>query len=100
MKLDFESEWNDLQCRLRRFLFRKKVPSSRHDDIIQETALRLLLMWGQVDRTRSPWPLTVTIATNLLRDEGRIRPVREVAGGDLPERAAKVDVERSGLARV
>jgi DNA-directed RNA polymerase specialized sigma24 family protein len=99
MKLDFESEWDDLQRRLRRFLFRKKVPSSRHDDIVQETALRLLLMWGQVDRTRSPWPLTVTIATNLLRDERRIRPVREVAG-DLPERAAKVDVERSGLARV
>src|SRR5688500_4688799 len=99
MKVDFEGEWGELQKRLRRFLFRKKVPAARHDDLVQETALRLLLMWSQVDRSRSPWPLTVTIATNLLRDEVRVRPVREVVG-DLPDHAAEVDVERSGLARV
>ncbi|MGH2807858.1 MAG: sigma factor [Actinomycetota bacterium] len=99
MKRDFEAEWGDLQERLRRFLFRKKVPASRHDDLVQETALRLLLMWDQVDRSRPPWPLTATIVTNLLKDQARVRPVREVAG-EVPERAAQVDVERSGLARV
>lgn len=99
MKRDFEAEWAQLQKRLRAFLFGKKVPAGRHDDLVQETALRLLLMWDQVDRTRSPWPLTVTIATNILRDEGRVRPIREVTG-EVPELAAQIDVERSGLARV
>lgn len=97
-KRSFETEWPQLSARLRRLLARKRVPGSCHDDLVQETALRLLVMWDQVDRNRSPWPLTVTIVMNLLRDANRPRPVREVCG-NIPDVIAAADVERSGIAR-
>ena len=99
MKRDFEHQWTELSPRLRLFLARKKVPSGRRDDLVQEVALRLLLMWPQVDRGRPLWPLAVTITMNLVRDEGRARPVREIYG-DVPDVLGVSDVETSGLARV
>ena len=97
-KRSFETEWPQLSARLRRLLARKNVPAGCHDDLVQETALRLVVMWDQVDRNRSPWPLTVTIVMNLLRDANRPRPVREICG-DIPDVIAAADVERSGIAR-
>ncbi len=69
----FEAEWSVLSQRLRLLLVRKRVQPSFHDDLIQETAVRLLSMWETVDRRRPLWPLTVTIALNLLRDRWRRR---------------------------
>ncbi|MEA2451696.1 MAG: hypothetical protein QOG04_406 [Actinomycetota bacterium] len=98
-KRDFESEWPLLARRLKSFLSRKKVPATKQDDLIQETALRLYKMWDSVDRNRPAWALTVTIALNLLRDEYRRAPHADVVA-DLPDIAQNYDVERAGLARV
>ncbi|MEA2517529.1 MAG: hypothetical protein QOG16_1367 [Actinomycetota bacterium] len=98
-KRDFESEWPLLAKRLKSFLGRKKVPASKQDDLIQETALRLYKMWDSVDRNRPAWALTVTIALNLLRDEYRRAPHADVVS-DLPDIPQNYDVERAGLARI
>lgn len=97
---DFEHQWPTIQSGLKGLLARKKVPFGEHDDLIQETALRLYGMWGRVDPGRSPWPLAVTIALNLVRDGSRRRPIREVASADVPDRPDSHEVERAGLARV
>ena len=99
-KRDFEVEWPLLAKRLKSFLARKKVPVTKQDDLIQETALRLYKMWDTVDRNRPAWALTVTIALNLLRDEYRRAPHADVVA-ELPDIAQiNYDVERAGLARV
>jgi DNA-directed RNA polymerase specialized sigma24 family protein len=95
----FEQQWPDLARRLDTMLAGKRVPAHKRDDIVQETGLRLFRMWEQVDPERPLWALVVTIALNLLRDEARKRPEREVLGL-VPDRAADQDVERAGLARL
>jgi DNA-directed RNA polymerase specialized sigma24 family protein len=95
----FEQQWPDLARRLDTMLAGKRVPAHKRDDIVQETGLRLFRMWDQVDPERPLWALVVTIALNLLRDEARKRPEREVLGL-VPDRAADQDVERAGLARL
>ncbi|HEY7876237.1 MAG TPA: sigma-70 family RNA polymerase sigma factor [Actinomycetota bacterium] len=97
---DFEHQWPEIQSGLKSLLSRKKVPALEHDDLIQETALRLYGMWGRVDPSRSPWPLAVTIALNLVRDGARHRPIKEVASAEIPDRPDLHEVERAGLARV
>jgi DNA-directed RNA polymerase specialized sigma24 family protein len=99
-KRDFEHQWPAIQSGLKGLLSRKKVPALEHEDLIQETALRLYGMWGRVDPTRSPWPLAVTIALNLVRDGTRHRPIREVSSAEVPDVPDLHEVERAGLARV
>ncbi len=96
---DFENLWPALARRLHAMLSAKRVPPHKRDDIVQETGLRLFGMWEHVDPQRSIWGLTVTIALNLLRDEARRHPEREVLGL-VPERATESDVETVGLARL
>ncbi|MGH2756698.1 MAG: RNA polymerase sigma factor [Actinomycetota bacterium] len=99
MKRDFETEWPQLAGRLKSFLVRKQVAPDRREDLVQETALRLYGIWERVDRSRSAWALTATIALNLIRDEGRRNghcyPVAEP-----PEVNCTDDVEQIALARV
>jgi DNA-directed RNA polymerase specialized sigma24 family protein len=97
---DFEHQWPEIQSGLKSLLARKKIPAPEHDDLIQETALRLYGMWGRVDPSRSPWPLAVTIALNLVRDGARHRPIREVCSAEVPDTPDLHEVERAGLARV
>jgi hypothetical protein len=84
--------------RLRAFLLRKGTSPARVDDIVQETALRLVQMGDAVDRDRSPWPLIVTIALNLQRDEYRSASRCEIQY-EVPEAAGAHDVETAGIAR-
>lgn len=98
-KRSFEDEWAVLSRRLRLLLIRKHVPPGQHDDLLQETALRLVSMWDSVDRRRELWPLTATIALNLVRDRGRIVH-RDDLVGDMPELRALTDVETAGIARM
>lgn len=95
----FEAEWSVLSRRLRLLLVRKRVQPSLHDDLVQETAVRLLSMWNTVDRRRPLWPLTVTIALNLLRDHGRAIQ-RDDPVAEVPELQSVHDVEAAGLARI
>ncbi|HJR46475.1 MAG TPA: hypothetical protein VJ927_12815 [Actinomycetota bacterium] len=96
---NFEAEWALLSRRLRVLLCRKRVPASQHDDLVQETALRLLSMWDSVDRNRALWPLTVTIALNLLRDRGRTFTKDDLVA-ELPDLDSGTDVETVGIARL
>jgi hypothetical protein len=98
MRRDFEARWPELAQRVDNLLKRKQVPASQRDDIIQETALRLIQMWGRVDVLRAP-SLAVTVALNLLRDESRRRGCVEMVG-EIPEIVEPLDVEAAGLARV
>lgn len=95
----FEQQWPEVARKLQGLLAGKSVPSCKRDDIVQETGLRLFGMWEKVDRARPVWPLAVTIALNLLRDEARRHPEREVLGA-VPDVATGHDVEHEGLARI
>ena len=100
LRAEFEARWPALSARLDRFLANRRVPPGARDDLIQETAIRLFGVWPTVDRSRSPWPLTVTIALNLLRDDGRAARNREFSG-EVPETFGTThEVEAAGLARV
>jgi hypothetical protein len=94
----FEEAWPELADTVRRSLGRRRVPAFIADDIVQETGLRLFKMWDEVDETRSPRGLALTIAGNLLWDETNRRAKHEVVG-DVPENACD-DVERAGIARL
>ncbi|MDP9069395.1 MAG: sigma-70 family RNA polymerase sigma factor [Actinomycetota bacterium] len=98
-KRDFEAEWPVLSRRLRSMLARKRVPACQVDDVIQETALRLLKMWESVDRRRALWPLVATIALNLLRDRSRIGQRHDLVA-ELPEVQGIHDVEIVSIARL
>ncbi|MFP5298928.1 MAG: sigma-70 family RNA polymerase sigma factor, partial [Actinomycetota bacterium] len=67
----FEGSWPEISTRLRYLLARYRVPAGKREDVIQETATRLVSIWSQVDPARPVWPLAKTIALNLLRDEAR-----------------------------
>jgi RNA polymerase sigma factor (sigma-70 family) len=94
----FEDEWPPLAARLATFLSHKGVAPCNIDDVVQETAVRLWSIRDRFDPRRPLWPLVVTIALNLLRDEAR-RSGRELCGV-IPEISSEDDVERSALARV
>jgi DNA-directed RNA polymerase specialized sigma24 family protein len=95
---EFGKQWPALQRRLNAFLRGKGVPPSEIDDIVQEVAARLVSFWHKVDPDRPLWPLTVTIALNLVRDRGR-RPDLEFPG-ELPDVAGPGDVADAGIARL
>ena len=95
----FEKQWPEVSKRLEGLLASKNVPVCKRDDVVQETGLRLFGMWEKVDRARPVWPLVVTIALNLLRDEARRNPEREVLG-TVPDMPTINDVEHEGLARI
>lgn len=96
----FERHWPEVAQRLHGLLASKNVPACKRDDVVQETGLRLFGMWEKVDRNRPVWPLAVTIALNLMRDEARRNPQREVLAEVLPEMPAAHDVEDEGIARL
>ena len=95
---EFGKQWPALQRRLNAFLRAKGVSPSEIDDLVQEVAARLVSYWPKVDPDRPLWPLTVTIALNLVRDQGR-RPDLEFLG-ELPEIAGHGDVADAGIARL
>jgi DNA-directed RNA polymerase specialized sigma24 family protein len=96
---DFDSAWPDIEARLRRVLKGKSVAPWLCDDIVQETGLRLLSKWEDIDPERGPMPLAVTIANNLLWDETHRHQARVIVG-HVPDRPDSADVARSGMARL
>ncbi len=93
-----EAQWPELATRLRRYLLRTGVRAGRVDDVVQETAARLVSMWEQVDPSRPTWPLVKTIASNLLRDEARRR--FEEVPSELPDLPLPHDHEGSLMAHL
>lgn len=93
----FEECWPGIASRLAYLLVRYRVPAAKRDDVIQETATRLVSMWENVDRSRDVWPLAKTIALNLLRDEARkvYEEIPTEIEGDHPS-----DLDRLFMARL
>ena len=98
-KRQFEAQWPLLERRAKAFLARKRIPACDQEDLLQETAVRLLGMWDSIDQSRALWPLTSTIVLNLIRDRSRCAPRHDVVAL-LPEVESPQDVERTGLARI
>lgn len=63
--------WSDVEPRLRRFLRSRQLPEWVVDDVVQETAVRILVRWDAVETNRDLFPLAATIAINLARDGWR-----------------------------
>ncbi|MDP9068023.1 MAG: sigma-70 family RNA polymerase sigma factor [Actinomycetota bacterium] len=95
----FENQWPGLAARLNHLLRRKRLSPWLIEDIVQETGLRLIRMWKDIDQARPLWPLTATIALNLLRDEMRKGSSSELAA-IVPDAPSREDVEQRGLARL
>lgn len=95
----FEHIWPALSVRLHRLLARKKVSPWLAEDLVQETGLRLIRMWPEIDQAKPLWPLTATIALNLFRDEMR-RAGSNESVQPLPESPSVENVEERGMARV
>ncbi|MDQ3955427.1 MAG: sigma-70 family RNA polymerase sigma factor [Actinomycetota bacterium] len=98
MRREFEAQWPALAARVERLLARKGIPFEKRDDLLQETAVRLIGMWHKVDPRRIE-ALATTIALNLLRDEIRRKKSSDIVA-QVPEVAEPCDVEAAGLARV
>jgi DNA-directed RNA polymerase specialized sigma24 family protein len=97
MQRKLEEQWPALATQLRSFLARRGTPYSRREDIVQETAARLVSMWERVDQQRPAWPLVKTIALNLIRDEARKR-LEEIPTEELE--MPSLDHEASMMARL
>lgn len=95
----FEEEWPGVATGLDRVLARRRVPKALRDDIVQETGLRVLKNWDHFDMQRPLWPLALTIAMNLVRDDVRER-TRHVRVALVPTEASDCDIEREALARL
>ena len=84
LETPFESAWPALERKLRAGLAARRVPPDALEDVLQETALRLLRSWGRV-RGETLWAFTLTVALNIVRDDARKRQRREnVPVEDLP----------------
>lgn len=94
---DFTSAWPVLQSQVLRHLIRSGASAHVADEVVQETAIRLLKCWNRLDHERPIVPLAKTIASNCLTDHHRRRPAFPVA--NIPEEVSTHDVEEHVLAR-
>lgn len=94
----FEDVWPRIAKHLDSVLRNRCIDQGLREDLIQDTAVRLLQAWDGLDLSRPVDGLAVTIATNLMRDHFRRRSNQEIVG-EIPERPSDLDVERLGMAR-
>ena len=97
-KRSFEATWPELEVQLRSALTRRRVPFDAREDVLQETALRLLRSWDRI-LPESLWAFALTVALNIVRDEARKKDRRDrVVIDDIhverdPEHEALVRIE-------
>lgn len=94
----FDDVWPDVARQVDAVLRSRGIDSSLREDLVQETAVRLLQAWHRLDLTRPIDGLAMTISLNLLRDHFRRRSNQEILG-EVPEQPSELDVERLGMAR-
>ena len=97
-QLTFEVEWPHLARRLHSTFRHHKTPRTLTEDLVQETGLRLFEIWDRVDPERELWPLALTIALNIRRDQVRTESRRQQITD--PEELIEQNTERIALARV
>jgi hypothetical protein len=95
----FATRWPAMVPSLRAALARAGASPSDREDLVQDTAMRLLGMWAEIDWERPVEALARRIAINAFRDQWRRRGDREILGA-LPEEAAYDDTERAAVARL
>ena len=93
----FETSWPELEKQLRDALTRRRVPVDAREDVLQETALRLLRSWDRV-RPESMWAFALTVALNIVRDEARKRERRDHSVIESP--IHEHDAEHEALVRI
>src|SRR5688500_10159636 len=94
-----EQEWPALSAQLFRLLAKRGVPAWVAEDIVQDTATRLIGSWDKIDPERRLGPYACTIALNLLTDHYR-RLAQADVRSELPDVAAQVDVPHEVMARL
>ena len=95
----FETAWPELAARLKPTLLKRGATPTQAEDVTQETGLRLWRIWLETDHSRPVWPLAVTIALNVLRDQER-RDRRLIVTDVVPDAPEPVSVEDEGMARL
>jgi RNA polymerase sigma factor (sigma-70 family) len=70
----FDTEWIAVSARLNGILAHRGVPRCDRDDILQETAIRLLRSWDRLDPARQVEPYARVVAANVWRDSLRRAP--------------------------
>ena len=93
----FEANWPRLEAQLRGALIRRRIPIDEVEDVLQETAFRLLRHWHQV-RDESLWAYSLTVALNIVRDEARKKERRNRSVLDRPPEVH--DPEHTALVRL
>ena len=96
-KQTFEAAWPELERQLRSALTRRRVPFDAREDVLQETALRLLRSWDRI-LPESLWAFSLTVALNIVRDDARRRDRREQVVLDDPH--IDRDPEHEALVRI
>lgn len=98
----FAEGWRDLSFRLRPRLSRLGISGELQQDVLQETAVRILERWDRIDHDRDLTPLAWTIARNLAVDQFRVdartSPLEETwTSNDETEQAvlARVTLQRT-----
>jgi DNA-directed RNA polymerase specialized sigma24 family protein len=94
---DLAAAWPELQRVAIRELTRRGATSHLVDEIVQETALRLLGCWDRLDHSRPLAPLVAKIASNCLKDH--YRRIGATPLSEIPDEPANHDVEDRVLAR-
>jgi RNA polymerase sigma factor (sigma-70 family) len=94
---EFEGCWRELRPQLERLLRGRGANPDVADDVLQETAIRLLKSWGRLDHGRSIGPFARTIAINCLIDLHRGQ--RAIPVEDVPDAPSVYDLEEHALAR-
>ena len=93
----FESNWPKLEPQLRSALARRRIPVDAREDILQETALRLIRSWDHI-RPESLWAFALTVSLNIVRDEARKKERRDRSGYECP--VTERDPEHEALVRI
>lgn len=96
---EFQRAWPDISTRVGAMLRRRGLTRDEVDDVLQETALRLLRAWDRLDPARPAVPFAAAVALNVVRAGSRDRPPVD-ALGDLPESPAPDDVADAATARI
>jgi DNA-directed RNA polymerase specialized sigma24 family protein len=94
----FTEQWPVVAADLARWLARRGVPGQEVADVVQETAVRLLRRWEELDHDHPLDALARVVALNLWRDQVKAASAREVCVAALPEPSVE-HVEREVVAR-
>lgn len=94
---DLESLWPDLRADVVGYLLKRGASREVVDEVVQDTAVRLLGCWQRIDHSRPLGPLANKIAWNLLVDHYRRTPALPVA--EFPDKCSVYDIEEHRVLR-